>query len=344
VWGGKSPPVQRETLLAPISEGGKKMLDLEARNEAIQLMRLKSYLNLDPETRAQWAYVADDQIKRYNVKSSNVDELSYANTYLQTWSPSLRKLPGQKHLPNALREMIRVANKYGVAFDTLNPSEELRKLLPMWHHFGEDTSKTQYNNKAQSKCLRSTHHVHTTGNGMEVISRLEDGGHRAEAGCTCIPCTEDRAINGCKDPHKCTLATRERLGLLLPKWDPRTDETEQIEIPDDGMTYFQAPKQIETLAEGFRVFTKHNDCDPLGEIPLDLIVPEDEPEQKICIHTQAGTTRNEGVLQAGDGIRWGENDPRNTSIRLATTQSQTLQCAEIVTALKRPPRPPHSKL
>ncbi|KAJ7805957.1 ribonuclease H-like protein [Mycena leptocephala] len=99
------------------------------------------------------------------------------------------------------------------------------------------------------------------------------------------------------------------------------------------MTYFQAPKQIESLAEGFRVFTKQNDCDSLGEIPLDPIVPEDEPEHKICLHIQARTTRNEGILQAGGGVWWGENDPRNTSIRLATTQNQTLQCAEIVAAL-----------
>jgi hypothetical protein len=137
---------------------------------------------------------------------------------------------------NAQRKMIKVANKYGVAFDTLNPSEELRRLLPMWHHFGEDPSKTQYNNKAQSKCLHSTHNVRTTGDGMEIISRLDDRGHNAEAGCTCIPCTEDRAINGFRDPHKCTLAARERLGLLLPKWDPRTDERQQVETPNDGTT------------------------------------------------------------------------------------------------------------
>ncbi|KAJ7643413.1 hypothetical protein DFH06DRAFT_999143, partial [Mycena polygramma] len=161
MWGGsKSSPVQREMLMAPIEVGGKKMLDLEARNEAIVLMKLKSYLNLDPKSRATWGYVADKQIQRYAKQSSTVDKLSYENMFIQRYSPILRKPPkNKKQLPRALREMISVANKYGVTFDTLNPSEELRKLLPLWHHFGEDQSKTQYNNKPQHKCLRSAHHV-----------------------------------------------------------------------------------------------------------------------------------------------------------------------------------------
>ncbi|KAJ7089499.1 hypothetical protein C8R43DRAFT_829668, partial [Mycena crocata] len=52
IWAGsKSSPVQREMLQAPLAEGGKNLFDLEARNEAIQLMKLKSYLELDPEKR-----------------------------------------------------------------------------------------------------------------------------------------------------------------------------------------------------------------------------------------------------------------------------------------------------
>ncbi|KAJ7139963.1 hypothetical protein C8R43DRAFT_820840, partial [Mycena crocata] len=40
MWSGKSSPVQRETLMAPRTQGGKKLLDLKARNEALQLMKL----------------------------------------------------------------------------------------------------------------------------------------------------------------------------------------------------------------------------------------------------------------------------------------------------------------
>ncbi|KAJ7609549.1 hypothetical protein DFH06DRAFT_933083, partial [Mycena polygramma] len=60
IWGGaKSSPVQREILLAPIEEGGKNMFDLQARNEAIQIMTLQSFLESDPDKRATWAFFGD---------------------------------------------------------------------------------------------------------------------------------------------------------------------------------------------------------------------------------------------------------------------------------------------
>ncbi|KAJ7807323.1 hypothetical protein B0H13DRAFT_1510589, partial [Mycena leptocephala] len=138
---------------------GKKMLDLEARSEAIQMLRLKSYLNLNLESRAGWGRVADKEIQRYDKKTSSVDDLSFVNMYLQRWAPNLEKLPNGRQLPKALREMISVGHKYGVTFDTINPSAELNSLLPLFHHFREDRNKTQYNNEPQSKCLRQIHKV-----------------------------------------------------------------------------------------------------------------------------------------------------------------------------------------
>jgi hypothetical protein len=63
--GAKSSPVNRDTLMAPIEEGGKNMLDLRARNDASSLMKLKSFLELDPESRATWAYQADARLLYY---------------------------------------------------------------------------------------------------------------------------------------------------------------------------------------------------------------------------------------------------------------------------------------
>jgi hypothetical protein len=54
IWGDKKSPVKENMLLAPKDMGGRGLLDIHARNEAIQLMWLKSYLNLDP-SRALWA-------------------------------------------------------------------------------------------------------------------------------------------------------------------------------------------------------------------------------------------------------------------------------------------------
>ena len=50
--------VNRAQMSAPHTRGGKKVLNLEARNKAIHLTWLKAYLNVGGE-RATWAYFAD---------------------------------------------------------------------------------------------------------------------------------------------------------------------------------------------------------------------------------------------------------------------------------------------
>ncbi|KAJ7180856.1 hypothetical protein C8R46DRAFT_885735, partial [Mycena filopes] len=152
IWAGsKSSPVQREMLNAPVTEGGKNMFDIEARNEALHLMRLKSYLELDPQKRPTWAYISDDRMAKMDKLTSKVQAGSHVNMFLQHWSPLRKKLP--PHLKN----MINTARKYGVIFDTPNPTKEIREALPLWHPFGEDPNKRQLNNKSQCKCLRKNH-------------------------------------------------------------------------------------------------------------------------------------------------------------------------------------------
>ncbi|KAJ7775427.1 hypothetical protein B0H16DRAFT_1713013 [Mycena metata] len=78
--GAKSSPISLDMLMATIADGGKNLLDLKARNEAIQLMKLKSYLNLGPE-RAIWGYIADSNFELNNVTANDSTE---APTYFET--------------------------------------------------------------------------------------------------------------------------------------------------------------------------------------------------------------------------------------------------------------------
>ncbi|KAJ7078704.1 hypothetical protein B0H15DRAFT_788762, partial [Mycena belliarum] len=153
MWDGKSSPVSLDMLMAPRAAGGKKLLDLQARNDALQLMKLKSYLDLDPTTRAAWAYLTDKRLAKIVTKDSRAMEDALVNTFIQTWSPNERKWP-KRH-----REMLKCAKKYGVAFDAIHPSPEIQGQLPLWHHFGEDPNKTQINNSPACQCLRSNHRV-----------------------------------------------------------------------------------------------------------------------------------------------------------------------------------------
>ena len=91
LWDDVSPMVSAQVMSSKITDGGKKILDVQARNEAIELMKLKSYLSLD-EHRPRWAKVADILISQNIPTSQNVqDDESKVNTFLQTWSPATRK-------------------------------------------------------------------------------------------------------------------------------------------------------------------------------------------------------------------------------------------------------------
>ncbi|KAJ7645320.1 hypothetical protein B0H17DRAFT_847069, partial [Mycena rosella] len=117
--------------------------------------------------------------------------------------------------------MLKCAKKYGVEFDTCNPSREILGQIPIWHHFGADPDKKQYNNTKACKCLRDNHGVHTTGEGMAILERLSDPAHKRSPVCRCLACDEDRRVRSCNNPIACIQALERRLADLLPKWNPR---------------------------------------------------------------------------------------------------------------------------
>ncbi|OSC96249.1 hypothetical protein PYCCODRAFT_1448564 [Trametes coccinea BRFM310] len=57
-----TPPVRMDTMYLPVDKGGFGILDLETRNEAIDIIWLRDYLNYDK--RPMWALLADDIFAR----------------------------------------------------------------------------------------------------------------------------------------------------------------------------------------------------------------------------------------------------------------------------------------
>ena len=89
MWNGKKPSVNKDTLHLPIEQGGVKLLDMKVRNQAIDVMWLKSYLDLTPKW-PMWAYVADVLNNNNTSKTtSKVSPSVQINTYLQSWNPNL---------------------------------------------------------------------------------------------------------------------------------------------------------------------------------------------------------------------------------------------------------------
>ena len=70
MWDGRKPSVNIDTLHLPIEQGGVKLLDLKVRNQAIDIMWLRSYLDLTPKW-PMWAYVADVLINNSTSKTSS---------------------------------------------------------------------------------------------------------------------------------------------------------------------------------------------------------------------------------------------------------------------------------
>nr|GAT43772.1 predicted protein [Mycena chlorophos] len=140
--GGKSRlPINMETLMAPKEEGGLGLVDVEARNEAIELTKFGILMERDTEKQPAWAKIAAHRLSQHPV-GTELKEETHRALYLQSWHPNQDKVP--QHL---CRTMAAV-RKYGVVFDTNEPQ------LPVWHHFGARPGVNQINNGIRQKCLR----------------------------------------------------------------------------------------------------------------------------------------------------------------------------------------------
>ncbi|KIY47256.1 hypothetical protein FISHEDRAFT_59779 [Fistulina hepatica ATCC 64428] len=80
--------ISMRTLQMHKLKGGKGILDIAARNKAIDLMWAKAYLNLS-SARATWAYVVDELINRQANKS--IEYTSKHNIFLQSWTIPISK-------------------------------------------------------------------------------------------------------------------------------------------------------------------------------------------------------------------------------------------------------------
>ena len=158
-WDNRSShPINLPTLDKPLNEGGLKLLNLKARNEAIELQKVRSYLNF--EQRPTWAHVADDllRLNAAGPPTLMADNKSRLNPFLQSWRP---KTSGKYcTLPNSLIHMLRTAKKYNVMLAPIALSKNLKDSLPIWSHLA--IPRHAYpQNPATIRCLHDVHHIST---------------------------------------------------------------------------------------------------------------------------------------------------------------------------------------
>ncbi|KAI0698300.1 hypothetical protein C8T65DRAFT_710193 [Cerioporus squamosus] len=169
--GAKKTRIGRETLYLPVSKGGLNLLDVKARNEALDILHLKEYMTMN-ESRPRWTIVADAIFAEATAASSrNVDNLAKVNAFLQSWKTSTHQTAG---LGRDLARIVKVAKKYSAALVPLNVTERFKEQLPIWYHLGE-TEGRSLANTVSAKCLHDRHDVITMcGNGSQT---------RWKAGC-----------------------------------------------------------------------------------------------------------------------------------------------------------------
>ena len=215
-----SPRLKLEFLQQPIEHGGLNLLDIQARNEAIDIMWLKTYLNLSP-TRPAWATVTDILIDA--AAPPTTIQGARINTFLQSWDPATR---GRRaaHLNYDTIRMLKTAKKYNTNLAAIRLDPNLRAQLPAWYHL---MTAPQPINSATAKCLLKTHKISRVTDLMRTSARIRNPNrnpgtpHRDIRFCYCQDCAADRS-QGCQYPHMCALEAQDRLHRLAPKLNPLT--------------------------------------------------------------------------------------------------------------------------
>ncbi|KAH9853530.1 hypothetical protein C2E23DRAFT_704431, partial [Lenzites betulinus] len=132
MWKGDlKPMVNVATLHRPICEGGLNLLDVAARNEAIDVVMLRDYLRLE-EGRPRWGVFADAILaKAILAADRHLPAEARTNMFLQEWGVNTLPTGG---LPRELAGMVKTAKKYGVHASAAAMEEKVKLQMPAWMH------------------------------------------------------------------------------------------------------------------------------------------------------------------------------------------------------------------
>ena len=334
----KTDTINQAQMYAPHEKGGKKVLDIEARNKAIHLTWLKAYLNIGEE-RATWTYFADALISSDIPPSNKIDKdpESRVMPILQTWETRSRN----STLPEDLKTMLRLAREYNVRVSAANPSKPVQENLPIWYHTKSVPSARKLYKTKTAKCLRKNHKIKLVSDTTSLLSRVTTG-HSPSSNCLCETCKDLHTTAGCTHPHLCINLAATLIEKIQPIWNPTTpkpprDNTsnEDNRDPKNMGTNFDTNNETTQMKDAITVF---GDLDP-SPIQLQVPIPGNgETSQETTLIYTDGACINNGDenAQAGSGIWYGDNDPRNISerVQLELQSNQTGELMAVLLAIK----------
>jgi hypothetical protein len=131
LWDGKMSKLNKAMTQAPIEAGGLKVLDIEARNEAIRLIWLKRYLNMTTD-RPTWAFFADTLFaKNVPLSKGRVDRDMRENIFTQTWKTFRGR---QRSVSPFLRDLMETAKTYQLRLEAVEIKSKIADSMPIWLH------------------------------------------------------------------------------------------------------------------------------------------------------------------------------------------------------------------
>ncbi|KAL7279519.1 hypothetical protein ACG7TL_007362 [Trametes sanguinea] len=248
LWNDRhTPPVRMEFMFLPVEMGGFQILDLEARNESIDIMWLKDYLNY--RDRPLWAYIADDILaKVVPARCIPTETELRINPFLQNWKPTKNQLPLE------LKAIMLVGKKYGLRMEGRAFSRDILRSLPMWDHAQASKQKLRSlsSRSLATKCLKYKHKLVTVGDFESFAAERTDPGHQTRRRCECDRCTHLRMSVDCTEPDECYRRAVEFLNTLPSKWDPRGEHPEDYEEEEHAA----APVIYENIDEAVALFDR----------------------------------------------------------------------------------------
>ena len=335
LWGKDRATMRIESMAEDVEQGGRKMLDLVARNEAIDLMWVKQYLNMGAD-RPKWAYMVDEIFRSERPKSSKeaAEIVANWNPLTQGWKPKARSACIPKRVQNALR----LADKHGVELEALEPSEETKREMPVWLHRKANKEAARIYASDAVKCLKNRHRTH-------YIKQLEGmvlgapSSHRETNFCACDSCRRASEL-GCTHPNKCLATAKGLLNALAPEWRPGTQRRQPAQgqrpaaaTPEAqrGRVEVRSAGDPTDLKDSIRIFTNRGVVTE-AEVTQERR-GEAHPESELVVYTD-GSCEHNGTAdaRAGSGVWYGANDPRNAAIRVPGDR-QTNQVGELLAIL-----------
>jgi ribonuclease HI len=350
LWDEKMSKVNMETALAPTETGGLKVLDVRARNEAIELMWIKRYLDFSA-LRPLWAKVLDAILASSTPKTENIiPQEIMRNVFLQTWKTSTGR---QKKVIPTIRRMLEAAKKYNVRLEGIQFANEALNAMPIWLHAKANNIARQLATCPTAKCLIERHNIRTVGDTIHLTKlseNFDEEKHTHSSECECEACMNMETATGCMSPALCIRLAQLMIKTLPPKWTPRDKPTENSIIMPTEENEAEAARTLEeegqvdpqkeeswtpfdrelitakNITDAFRVFTEgdeHNDA-------IDLLQPQTGREL-LMIGTDGSCTGNgEADAQAGAGIFAETNSDFNKAVRVPLDEAQSNQTGELL--------------